>query len=201
MKQFVIGVLDTPQKKQEAEAILKELGYESNERWNINFREDEDATFIATYIYGDYQYHNHDCEQPPITLEELKAMKNPYPKVMWVWDDHEKSAIKHEVIMEIEHEGIKGYVNRDGNDFYVYRNAKDIEEPIKMKTPMQEFFEFMHQNQYFIGNDLLAKYKELLEKEKEVMCDFANTYADEVMGGMTKRAKEYFNQTFNTKQK
>ena len=36
-----------------------------------------------------------------------------------------------------------------------------------MKTPVQELFEYMEQNQYFIGNDLLAKYKELIEKEKQ----------------------------------
>ena len=35
-----------------------------------------------------------------------------------------------------------------------------------MKTPLQELMEYMEQNQYFIGNDLLAKYNEILEKEK-----------------------------------
>jgi hypothetical protein len=35
-----------------------------------------------------------------------------------------------------------------------------------MKTPLQELMEYMEQNQYFIGNDLLAKYNELIEKEK-----------------------------------
>ncbi len=33
-----------------------------------------------------------------------------------------------------------------------------------MKTPIQELIEWMEQNQYFIGNDLYAKQKELLEK-------------------------------------
>ena len=36
-----------------------------------------------------------------------------------------------------------------------------------MKTPLQQLFEYMEQNQYFIGNDLLAKYKELIEMEKQ----------------------------------
>lgn len=40
-----------------------------------------------------------------------------------------------------------------------------------MKTPIQEFYEFMEQNQYFIGNDLLAKYKELIDKETAVIRD------------------------------
>jgi len=42
-----------------------------------------------------------------------------------------------------------------------------------MKTPVQELMEYMEQNQYFIGNDLLAKYKELIEKEKEHAVYFA----------------------------
>ena len=40
-----------------------------------------------------------------------------------------------------------------------------------MKTPLQQLMEYMEQNQYFIGNDLLAKYKELIEKEKELIRD------------------------------
>lgn len=40
-----------------------------------------------------------------------------------------------------------------------------------MKTPLQELMKYMEQNQYFIGNDLLAKYKELIEKEKELIFD------------------------------
>lgn len=35
-----------------------------------------------------------------------------------------------------------------------------------MKTPLQEFYEYMEQHQYFIGNDLFAKYKDLLAKQK-----------------------------------
>jgi len=75
MKQFVIGGLDTPEKKQEAEAILKEFGYRDDQHWNERWREDEDCTFIDVYIDGDYQYHNHNCEQTPITLDELRTMK------------------------------------------------------------------------------------------------------------------------------
>ena len=40
-----------------------------------------------------------------------------------------------------------------------------------MKTPLQELMEYMEQNQYFIGNDLLAKYKELIEIEKQQIID------------------------------
>ena len=35
-----------------------------------------------------------------------------------------------------------------------------------MKTPLQELIDFMEQNQYFIGNDLYAKQKELLEEDR-----------------------------------
>ena len=34
-------------------------------------------------------------------------------------------------------------------------------------TNLELLMEYMEQNQYFIGNDLLAKYNELLQKEKE----------------------------------
>lgn len=47
------------------------------------------------------------------------------------------------------------------NNEYQYNKQRE------MKTPMQELMEYMEQNQYFIGNDLLAKYKELIEKEKQ----------------------------------
>lgn len=40
-----------------------------------------------------------------------------------------------------------------------------------MKTPLQELMEYMEQNQYFIGNDLLAKYEELIELEKQQIID------------------------------
>lgn len=76
MKQFVIGGLDTPQKKSEAEAILKELGCESVEEWNESYREEELCSFIATYNHGFYMYHTHKGFQTPITLEDLRTMKN-----------------------------------------------------------------------------------------------------------------------------
>ena len=48
-----------------------------------------------------------------------------------------------------------------------------------MKTPVQELFEYMEQNQYFIGNDLLAKYNELIEKEKDHAVYFAFKFRHE----------------------
>ena len=129
-------------------------------------------------------------------------MKNTYPKVMWVWDNSKGHAHKSEVIGEIQAYGVKYYItyNNDATPPICWKNAKDIEEPIEepigMKTPIQEFFEFMHQNQYFIGNDLLAKYKELLEKEKEVIAKAYNCTNSMAMNG-----EQYYNETFNTKEK
>ena len=40
-----------------------------------------------------------------------------------------------------------------------------------MKTPLQELMEYMKRSQYPIKNDLLAKYNELIEKEKELIFD------------------------------
>jgi len=79
MKEFVIGGLDTPKKKREAEAILKRLGYVDRVEWNSLWREDEEFTFINAYKMPSgyrYSYYNHKCFQTPITLKELKAIAN-----------------------------------------------------------------------------------------------------------------------------
>ena len=52
-----------------------------------------------------------------------------------------------------------------------------------MKTPLQELMEYMEQNQYFIGNDLLAKYKELIEKEKQEIEELEQELASESICG------------------
>jgi hypothetical protein len=62
-----------------------------------------------------------------------------------------------------------------------------------MKTPLTELIEFMEQNQYFIGNDLYAKQKELLEKEKQMAVDAVNS--NKGINGW-KDGEEYFNETF-----
>jgi hypothetical protein len=62
-----------------------------------------------------------------------------------------------------------------------------------MKTPLTELIEFMEQNQYFIGNDLYAKQKELLEKEKQMVVDAVNS--NKGINGW-KDGEEYFNETF-----
>jgi len=66
-----------------------------------------------------------------------------------------------------------------------------------MKTPMQEVYE-----NFNLMSD--ADFKswmlntDLLEKEKEVMCEFADDYQRNCF---QKSADDYYNETFNTKEK
>jgi len=75
-----------------------------------------------------------------------------------------------------------------------------------MKTPLQEFKNFMNQHQYFIDNDLFKKYHELLDKEKEVIKraykqGVIDEYGDTIDLDTITEAEEYYNRTFNTKEK
>ena len=69
-----------------------------------------------------------------------------------------------------------------------------------MKTPMQEMLEWV--NDYptevptIYKSAVIAKAKELLEKEKEVMCEFADDYQRNCF---QKSTDDYYNETFNTK--
>jgi len=65
-----------------------------------------------------------------------------------------------------------------------------------MKTPLQELMHYMEQNQYFIGNDLLAKYEELLEEEKDLFCQFAKIYDDDLSRGIIRKVQDAFDETF-----
>jgi hypothetical protein len=44
--------------------------------------------------------------------------------------------------------------------------------------------------------DCIMKAKELLKVENKQITDFANDYADAVMGGCLKRAEQYYTQTY-----
>ena len=75
-----------------------------------------------------------------------------------------------------------------------------------MKTPIQEFYNFMDEHQYFIDNDLFKKYHELLDKEKEVIKraykqGVIDEYGDTIDLDTITEAEEYYNKTFNTKEK
>ena len=79
-----------------------------------------------------------------------------------------------------------------------------------MKTPMQELIEnldvFLGQGMsyydwkklQFNGKTLIQKY---LEKEKEVMCEFAKLYDDDLSNGIIRTREDLFNETFNTKER
>ena len=74
-----------------------------------------------------------------------------------------------------------------------------------MKTPMQELIEIIKKRQEddeampFMYNDRIIKLAEsMLEKEKEVMCEFADDYQRNCF---QKSADDYFKETFNTKER
>ena len=71
---FVVRGLHTSEEKQEAEKILKQLGYTSHEDWNNNYRDNSDFSFIAIQSDDTYAYHCHLCSpRQLITLTELKS--------------------------------------------------------------------------------------------------------------------------------
>lgn len=121
-------VVEVTSKEHGAEVIqaFKDLGVDTG-----TFKGCE-VGFYYGLLDGEFFLSGTPQNSQVITLEELKAMKNPYPKVMWVWDFENQDAIKREVLNEIEHKGIKGYITFDGEDLYFYRNAKDIIEPTEI---------------------------------------------------------------------
>ena len=66
------------------------------------------------------------------------------------------------------------------------------------KTPLAQLIQFMEQNQYFIGNDLYAKQKELLEEERQNLTD-AVTYGNrqDFYDGTETLGDQYFNKTYD----
>ena len=70
------------------------------------------------------------------------------------------------------------------------------------KTPIQKLIEFMEQNQYFIGNDLYAKQKELLEEEKQMVIDSWIDGEGRFFDAGTEiiEAEKYFNETYQNKE-
>ena len=68
-----------------------------------------------------------------------------------------------------------------------------------MKTPMQILLEKI-ENGDFLHPKVIGEFIKynLLEKEKEVMCEFADDYQRNCL---QKSADDYYNETFNTKEK
>jgi hypothetical protein len=76
---------------------------------------------------------------------------------------------------------------------------------MKQKTPMQELISVIRKRQEdedvqpFMWLEQIVELAEsLLEKEKEVMCEFADDYQRNCF---QKSADDYYNETFNTKEK
>ena len=74
-----------------------------------------------------------------------------------------------------------------------------------MKTPMQELIEQLKEERDLHGYDRGLHYEtaiefaeSLLEKEKEVMCEFADDYQRNCF---QKSADDYFKETFKTKER
>ena len=68
-----------------------------------------------------------------------------------------------------------------------------------MKTAMQEMFEELHANSYYIPIGLLAKCAELIAKEKEQIVNaYKEGCSDSILDESTdeERAKEYYNETY-----
>lgn len=92
----------------------------------------------VTRFYGiiDNQFDNYYLEKVQqsnakiITLEQLKAMINPYPKMMYV-SDYEildfSNAIKKEVYFEKEIEGVNYYFTKTVKGFTSWKKAVDLD--------------------------------------------------------------------------
>jgi hypothetical protein len=84
-----------------------------------------------------------------------------------------------------------------------------------MKTPMQEHIEWLKkeheqilklgsENEILLIEDCIKNAESLLEKEKEVMCEFADEFAIECINfhhEKTMSQEQFFNLTFKTKEK
>ena len=71
-----------------------------------------------------------------------------------------------------------------------------------MKTPVQKFYDFLEQNQYFVDNVLYAKYRELIKEEKEIIEEaFSDGLTHYPNDSDPRYVRDYYNETFKTKEK
>ena len=77
-----------------------------------------------------------------------------------------------------------------------------------MKTPMQELIDRLKEERDLHGYDRGLHYETaielaegMLEKEKEVMCEFAKLYDDDLSNGIIRTREDLFNETFKTKER
>ena len=71
-----------------------------------------------------------------------------------------------------------------------------------MKTPMQELIEEMEKSPLMYAPALiLISSRKMLEKEKEVMCEFAKIWDKDLDKSLIRPAEDCFDETFNTKER
>ena len=65
---------------------------------------------------------------------------------------------------------------------------------MEKQTAIQELIDDLDYE--FKASGLFVNWEFYLQREKEQMSNFANEYADAVMGGCMKRAEQYYNETY-----
>lgn len=68
-----------------------------------------------------------------ITYEEW--LRNPTPRMMWVWDDNEKDKVQRKVVYILRENYVPNKVitvDNDDSDYEFYRHCAEIEEPRRM---------------------------------------------------------------------
>ena len=105
--------------------------------------------------------------------------------------------------------------DNEGDDFYLMQDfvdGKDNHKSKEMKTPMQLLIDEMKLAREFCDDPkmemdiwhtldvLIAKGEVLIEKEKEVMCKFAERYLDSIPKEHPS-VEDLYNETFNVKER
>jgi hypothetical protein len=72
---------------------------------------------------------------------------------------------------------------------------------MKQKTAMQQLMDLMSEQPFTFGNAInLVILNELIEKEKEQIIDFTNSFYEDCVtegGSLKQSAEDYYNQTYN----
>lgn len=120
---------------QELKKTFEELGVYTEElRFNLCKSDDNISRFYGIIKNSFNSYDFKEIEQSNakiITLEELKAMKNPYPKEMYVsdyeiTDAKSNDVYEFEVWFEKEIDGVNYYFIKECGSFISYNYAVDL---------------------------------------------------------------------------
>ena len=126
-----------------------------------------------------------------LTRNLTRTFPEPNPNTMDYLKLHEHIAKRYDIYL-FEDE-IKEIVR------IVLEMHNEKPETCTMKTAMQEMFEELHANSYYIPIGLLAKCAELMAKEKEQIVNaYKEGCSDSILDESTDevRAKEYYNETY-----